>query len=199
MLSTIYPMSRKENIVEQELPNEVLIYDLKENKALCLNETSALVWQLCDGKKSTAEISRIMSEKLKSPVTEDFVWLALERLKKENLLANGESIESNFAGHSRREVIKKIGLASMIALPLVSSIVAPTSANAQSGACIAPGGDTTGTFPFDAQNDSNTCLNTLRARCCSGTAAAGSSCNCLGNPLPDTCVGNVTCAAAPIG
>ena len=193
MLSPIYPLSRKENIVEQELPNEVLIYDLKENKALCLNETSALVWQLCDGQKSTAEISRIMSEKLKSPVTEDFVWLALERLKKENLLANGESIESNFAGLSRRQVIKKVGFASMIALPLISAIIAPTAANAQSG-CIAVGGTTTGTFPFGGGQDSNTCLNTLRARCCSGAAAAGSSCNCIGNQLPDTCVGNVTCA-----
>ena len=111
MLSQSYPLSRKENIVEQDLSNEVLIYDLKVNKALCLNESSALVWQLCDGQKSTAEISRIMSEKLKYPVTEDFVWLALDQLKRENLLANGESIESNFAGHSRREVIKKIGLA----------------------------------------------------------------------------------------
>ena len=197
MPSAIYPLSRRENLVQQEINSEVLIYDLKENKAFCLNETSALVWQLCDSEKSTAEISRIMSKKLKYPVTEDFVWLALDQLKRENLLANGESIESNFAGHSRREVIKKIGLASMIVLPLVSSIVAPTSANAQSGACIAPGGTTTDTFPFGPGNDSNTCLNTLRARCCSGTAAAGSFCNCIGNPLPDTCVGNVTCAPTP--
>ena len=80
----------------------------------------------------------------------------------------------------------------MIALPLISSLVAPASANAQS--LIAPGGITSDTFPFGGGNDSNTCLNTLRARCASGNAAAGSFCNCIGNPLPNTCVGTVTCA-----
>lgn len=194
MSSEIYPLSRKENIVEKELANEILIYDFKANRALCLNETSALVWRLCDGEKSPAEISLVMSEKLKSPVSEDFVWLALDQLKKEKLLANGKSIERNFAGLSRREIIKKVGLASMIALPLISSIVAPTAASAQSAGCIPPGGMTSGTFPFGGGMDSNTCLNTLRNRCCSGIAAAGSSCNCIGNPQPNTCVGNVTCA-----
>jgi hypothetical protein len=44
-----YPISRQNNIVTQEVESELLIYDLVENKAFCLNETSAFVWQNCDG------------------------------------------------------------------------------------------------------------------------------------------------------
>jgi hypothetical protein len=52
-----YPHSRTKELVVQELKGELLIYDLSTNKAFCLNETSALVWQLCDGKSSISEIS----------------------------------------------------------------------------------------------------------------------------------------------
>jgi hypothetical protein len=139
-----YPASRKEDIVVQKLEDEVLIYDLKENRAFCLNETSALVWQMCDGNKSVTEISQAISQKLKSPATEDFVWLAIDQLKKENLIANSEEIVPDFNGLSRREVIKKVGLGTMIALPLISSLVAPTASQAASAgrmaACITPVG-----------------------------------------------------------
>lgn len=131
-----YPISRRENIVMQELENEVLLYDLTANKAFCLNVTSALVWQLCDGNHSVVEISRILSQKLNGTVSEDFVWLALEQLKREKLLTKNENLELNFNGLSRREVIRKVGLASMVALPIISSVIAPTATNAQSQGCV---------------------------------------------------------------
>ncbi len=59
--------------------------------------------------------------------------------------------------------------------------------------CIPSGQTISGTYPFGGGSDSNTCLNDLRSKCCSGVAAAGSSCNCIGNPDPDTCVGTVIC------
>lgn len=64
-------------------------------------------------------------------------------------------------------------------------------------ACIPPGGVATGTFPFGVGNDSLTCLNSLKAMCCSGLAASG-GCNCVGNPLPNTCVGSVTCGGTAV-
>lgn len=42
MASKSNPTSRKEAIVVKELEGEVLIYDLRIDKAYCLNETSAL-------------------------------------------------------------------------------------------------------------------------------------------------------------
>jgi hypothetical protein len=135
MKKSIAPKARKENLVVQELNGEVLLYDLEKNKAFCLNETSSLVWQLCDGNTSVSEISESISRKLDSPANEDLVWLALDQLKKEKLIANGDEVVSDFAGMSRREVIKKVGLGTMIALPLISSLIAPTAISAQSTAC----------------------------------------------------------------
>ena len=126
------PISRKSNVVVQELEREVLIYDLNINKAFCLNQTSALVYEFCNGKNSVAEISEQMRVKLKTPVSEDFVWLTLEELTKNNLLEESADYISPFTGMNRREVIRKVGLASMIALPVISSIIAPTAVNAQS-------------------------------------------------------------------
>lgn len=119
------PLSRKDDLFVQEMNGEVLIYDLRENKAFCLNETSALVWQACDGTNSVTDISRTVG-------SEDIVWLALEELKKEKLIDHRSEPSTKFAGMSRREVIKKIGIGSMIALPVVASIVAPTAAYAAS-------------------------------------------------------------------
>ena len=127
------PKTRSENIVVQEMENEILIYDLKENKAFCLNETSAMIWQLCDGKHSVAEMSLSLSKKLNQPMNDDLIWLALDNFKKDNLLEDNEQLEINFSGLNRRQVIKKIGFASMIALPIVSSVIAPSAAMAQSG------------------------------------------------------------------
>jgi hypothetical protein len=128
------PRSRQQNIVVQRLNGELLIYDLVLNKALCLNEASALVWEACDGQKSISEITKIVNEKLKTKVNEDFVWLALDRLKKENLIVNPEEISLNFDGLTRREVIRRIGFSSLVALPVVTSLIAPSAASAQSGA-----------------------------------------------------------------
>jgi Coenzyme PQQ synthesis protein D (PqqD) len=134
------PVSRKKNLVVQEFNGEVLIYDLRVNKAFCLNETSALVWQACDGTNSVSEIGRKLGN-------DEIVWLALNELKKKRLIEDFGTSPSRFDGLSRREIIKKIGLGSMIALPMVSSLVAPTAAHAQS--VCAPGMactcDTTGT------------------------------------------------------
>ena len=125
------PLARKNNLVIQELDNEILIYDLQTNKVFGLNETSALVWQLSDGEKTITEIAKKLSQKLNYSVGEEFVWLALSQLGKEKLLEN--EVSNYFQGATRREVIKRIGLASMVALPMISSLVAPSAINAQSG------------------------------------------------------------------
>jgi hypothetical protein len=137
------PKARGKDIVVQILGKEVLIYDLNTHKAYNLNETASAVYQACDGKTSVSEISFLLGKQLKSPVTEDIVWLALDGLKKDNLLSNSEELTIKFDGLSRREVIRKVGFASLIALPVISSLVAPTAAMAQSNTgapgCLATG------------------------------------------------------------
>lgn len=140
------PKARMDNLVMQDYHNETLIYDLKTNRVFCLNETSALVFQLCDGIRTVSEISDLMSKKLKTLVKEEVIWLALDHLRKEHLLENSQNFEIDFKGLNRREIIKKVGLISMIALPVISSVVAPTSAFSAStsncpplGTCIPAG------------------------------------------------------------
>jgi hypothetical protein len=158
-----YPVSRKANLVVQEMDSELLIYDLTENKAFCLNETSALIWQLCDGNKSVDEISKIIGQQLNSPANEDIVWFALDQLKKEKLIENEEELGNYFAGMSRREVIKKVGLGSVIALPIVAGLIAPVSLQAQS--CANQPQNTPG------------CSNNGNVNCMTNTDCC--SCNCM--------------------
>jgi hypothetical protein len=134
-----------------------------------LNQTSALVYQLCDGKHSVSDISRELSRKLKQPVTEDLVWLVIDQLKQDNLLSNSEELNIKFDGLSRREVIRKVGFASMIALPVISSLIAPTAAMAQSGC---EGGTCKAAGCF-----SGLCAATLTNAACSLNAANQGCCN----------------------
>ncbi len=124
------PKARKHNIVIQKIEDETLVYDLDENKAYCLNETSALVWGLCDGTRDASDISNEMSTKLKTLINEEFVHLALDQLSKDGLL--NDSGQDYFSGLSRREIISKIGFSTAVALPLVAAIVAPEIVDAAS-------------------------------------------------------------------
>ncbi|HEY8562648.1 MAG TPA: PqqD family protein [Pyrinomonadaceae bacterium] len=130
------PKGRKENLVVQELEGEVLIYDLEKNKAFCLNETSALVWQSCDGSRTIADITDAVGKQLSSQINEDLVWLALDQLSRENLIENKTEVKNKFAGLSRREAVRKVGLASLVALPVIASLTAPVAA--QTGTCPPP-------------------------------------------------------------
>ncbi|MEZ5344865.1 MAG: PqqD family protein [Pyrinomonadaceae bacterium] len=172
------PISRKANIVVRDLDSEVLIYDQTINKAYCLNQTAGLVYQLCDGRRTVAEISEMMSKEMKTKVSEDLVWFAIDGLKKDNLLENAKELSDHFGGLTRREVVKRVGLASMIALPVISSLVAPAAINAQS--CVNPGGFPPGT-PVNATGTAVTCAQNLRSQCCSGQTSGGFL-NCIPNP-----------------
>lgn len=120
MMNEEKPLAKREDLVVQELPDELLIYDVSTGKAFCLNETSAFVWKKADGQRSVAEIRRLMESEYKSPVSEDLIWLALDQLGKDNLLENKP--ENRFANISRREVVRRVGLSSLIALPIIASL-----------------------------------------------------------------------------
>lgn len=187
----IKPLSRTEQIIVQESNDELLVYDLEKNKAHCLNETSAFVWQHCDGTRTAKEIAQMLGKKLNQTVDENFVWLALDGLKKENLLAGADSMEIDFGGLSRREAIRKIGFASMIALPIVASLVAPNVTDAQSP--VACTGFGQGTCP----SSTDRCNNGFCQPCVgSGQPVPGGTCSPTNFQLCcNSCVaGSATCA-----
>jgi hypothetical protein len=140
MNNSQFPVARKSGLVVQEMPDEVLVYDLNSNKAHCLNQTAASVWRACDGKTSVKEIAAFFGE----GADEDLVWLAIDQLSENDLLE--QQITTKFNGQSRREVIKKVGLAAVVAIPVIASLVAPQNALAVGTcACVIPGDCTTQT------------------------------------------------------
>src|SRR6266404_3760966 len=120
----LIPEARRVGLVVQELSGEVLVYDRERNKAHCLNSTAARVWGYCDGKTSIAQIARAIEGEINAPVDEDIIWLAVEQLSKTRLLQEGAKLPDHKSGLSRREVMKRIGLAAAVALPVVTSIIA---------------------------------------------------------------------------
>ncbi len=165
-MDQIYPKARNNEIVVQSSGDETLIYDLKTNRATCLNQISALIWKQCDGKTSIDEISNKVSITLKNLVSKDVVKLALFDLHKEDLLKSYDLTE-DLLKISRREIIKKVGFSSMVALPIVATIIAPTATHAQS-TCPSPTGI------GDGLACSNTCQCTNA--CCEMQMGGGGIC-----------------------
>lgn len=121
------PTARQDDLVIQEVDGETLVYDLKRHKAHCLNRTAAFVWKHCDGNQTVGEVARRLEQELGAPVSREVVWLAIDQLEKLGLVKG-----SARSGHtvSRREVMRRIGFSAAVALPLVTSILAPTAAQA---------------------------------------------------------------------
>lgn len=137
------PQARVEGLVVQELDGELLVYDLETHQSHCLNRTAALVWDKCDGRTNVREIARSVGAALKSTFDERLVWFALERLERRKLLRGPHAPATNSARVSRRELLRRIGVAAVL-IPVITTITAPTAyANVScSGACTATSGCT---------------------------------------------------------
>ncbi len=124
------PEKRRDGIVVKELPDEVLVYDLERHEAHCLNPSAAVVFKNCDGDHTVGELARLLRRELGAPADEAWVRLALERLGRAHLLEESGPAPRGARGVSRREILKKAGVGLAAALPLVTSIVAPTPVEA---------------------------------------------------------------------
>lgn len=161
------PAARTTDIVVQDLGKEILIYDLKTHKAYSLNETSSIVYQAYDGKTTFEQL------RTRHRFTNEIIFLAINELKKENLIDTAEEYGFALTEMSRREAIRKVALASAIALPLISSLTVPTAAMAAS-TCREEGQSCTG-----SDRDSN---------CCPSIICVNSVCR-FGCPSPNSDVG----------
>ena len=152
--SRFVPHARSSGLVITNFDAEVLIYDKERDKAYCLNETSALVWKYSNGKRTVSEIAAAMQNRMHSPVDEQVVWYALKQLEKDHLLQDRVTLPTQLAGVTRREFVKKMGLAAAaVTMPVIISLTAPQSALAAS--CLA---------------DGSSC--TSGAQCCSGICSS---------------------------
>ena len=133
--SDFRPSARREGIIRKEVDGELLVYDLERNKAHCLNESAAAIWNLCDGRTSIKEIAASLTKEVGTTVDERVVWLGLKALRRNHLLEESAVLPGRIAvlpGMSRREAVRRIGLAAAITLPIVATIVVPTPSQAAS-------------------------------------------------------------------
>jgi hypothetical protein len=132
------PVARRAGLLIESIDDEVLVYDTERHRAHALNRAAAEMWRRCDGATRPAEIAERLSETLGGPVTEEFVRHGLDQLREFNLLEESPATIAE-SRPSRRDLILASGLAALT-LPLVTSIVAPTAAEAQSGNPTGPTG-----------------------------------------------------------
>jgi len=125
----MFPQARQDKLLVREMGDEVVVYDLERHRAHCLTRTTALIWRLCDGQTTVAELTGRVEQELKSKVDEEVVWLVLNRLEQAHLLRELLLRPCEIAGISRRQAIS-VGLAGAASLLLnacgVESVTTPT-------------------------------------------------------------------------
>ena len=186
-------LARQKDLVVQELPDELMVYDLKRHKAHCLNTTAAIVWNHCNGRTTVAEMAALLEQEVGSPVDEEVVLYALDKLNKANLLEDELNLPAA-NGLSRRRMMKRLGVGAMAALPVVISLVSPiaaqsvtvvvTSKKVADGTCLSPPGPHPNPTCFTdtcCTGSSRLCVGNSTASSCAGTpcrpAGAASDCN----------------------
>jgi hypothetical protein len=117
------PLARTDELIVEDVADEVLIYDQRNDEAHCLSREAAMVWRVCDGRTHVAELATALG------FEPEVVTRAIEELSTCNLLQTGPA-----GGVTRREVtarMAKVGGAAAAA-PMIYSILAPTPALAAS-------------------------------------------------------------------
>lgn len=177
-------LAREEGLVIQELIDEVLVYDLKRQKAHYLNKTAALIWNQCDGQKTVAEIATKLQQQTGIPVNEDVVWYGLDKLSQANLLE--KRMASPITGVTRRTLMRQLGQGALLAIPVIGSLVAPVAAQTASTVTTV-----LGTTPGHCQNKNFGCIGT----CCNSSGGANKLCSVA--PANQDCIGNPCVASTP--
>src|SRR6185503_13950225 len=119
------PTVRHEGLIVHELPDEVLIYDVARDKAHCLNPASAFVWKHCDGRTTLPALTVAFKEKF-GTADEQLIRLALDQLEKFDLLQEPMRRAPLLKPISRRTLVRSMGFAAMISVPLITTMLAPT-------------------------------------------------------------------------
>ncbi len=130
-MARIHPLARTEGLTIEEVEDEVRVYGETSDVGCVLNETAAIVWRSCDGKRTLKDLVAVVSEQLGTPADEDMVLMALDKLALHGLLLSGYEPRSSSAERlSRRRFFNRAGIAgaAAIAAPVVYAAAAPAVA-----------------------------------------------------------------------
>lgn len=132
MAGAMRPLARTDVLVRL-LGDEVLIFDPVNDHAVSLNRSAAVVWEFCDGSRTVERLVLDVSRHLGDPVTQEFIELSLEDLHAQGLLSGFDALAASTSAMTRREVLRRIGLTTVVAVPVIVGIATPAAAASQSG------------------------------------------------------------------
>jgi hypothetical protein len=119
------PLARTVGLRLEEVDDELLVFDLEQNRAHSLNAGASAVWRLCDGQRTIDEINVAAAEALGVDPDMAMTRQALRHLERAGLLEVEQAPASQ-----RRQLLQKIGWAAVV--PFIASISMPSAAYAQS-------------------------------------------------------------------
>jgi hypothetical protein len=131
------PVARKSGLVVRNLADEVVVYDQERHEAHCLNRTAAVVFRHADGRHDVSDLAALLSAD-GAPGAEGLVEMALGQLGEARLLESAPPSEPG-PGLARRDAIRRVGLGAAVLLPLVTSVLAPSPAEAAATCAVGAG------------------------------------------------------------
>jgi hypothetical protein len=131
------PVARKNGLVVRDLADEVVVYDTERHEAHCLNRTAAVVFRHADGQHDVSDLAAVLSAD-GAPEAVGFVEMALGQLSEAHLL-EGDPPSVSGPDLARRDAMRRVGLGAAILLPLVTSVLAPSPAEAAATCAVGPG------------------------------------------------------------
>lgn len=169
-------------LLRHSLDKQVLVYDPRDDRVHLLDPTTACIFELLEeGGWSAERIPSELARRLNVASDESFLPLALDELRKADLLDSG-SPQPVLAEVNRRDLVRKLAAAgaATFLVPAIATLTA-TRGYAQ-------------TTPAGGQGQ--TCSQcTSSTQCLSGTCGTQGACNSALKPNGVTCLSNNNCCS----
>lgn len=135
---------RVEGLLIERVDGEVLVIKESTHEAHALNETAAIVFDLCDGSMSRTAMAAEVARRTGLPADESVVDLALTDLVEAGLVELADDVLPSI---TRRSLIRRLALpaAAMAMLPIVETVLVPSRASGASVPVPSPGPSGSGT------------------------------------------------------
>ncbi len=130
------PHRRHEDLVVREIDRELLIYDRRTRRTVCLNESAAIIWSQCDGETGVEQLALLLGDRLGVRPDPLMVQVALSEFSRARLLdPNTVPLSARI---NRRDAIAGLAGIPAVLVPAVIALSAPTPAQA-AASCRAAG------------------------------------------------------------
>ena len=132
-MQTDKPRARQSDLFSEEIHGDRVIYDNRNNKVHHLNPTMSWVWSHCDGSRTIDELIAALHSDTGCDDARGLIGSGLKQLAEANLLEPG-SVDLTTLEDERSTVSRRAAVVAGIsmAVPIMTSILAPTPAAAKS-------------------------------------------------------------------